>query len=61
MSEENKAVLERLIDEVLNAGRLELIDELYSPEAAEAARSWVEPFRLAFPDVQLRTVELTET
>jgi predicted ester cyclase len=58
MSEENKAVVRRLIDEALNAGRLEAIDELYSPESAEAARRWVEPFRLAFPDVEIKTVEL---
>jgi predicted ester cyclase len=58
MSVENKAVVQRLIDEVLNAGRVEVIDELYSPETADAAKRWVEPFRLAFPDVKMRTVEL---
>jgi predicted ester cyclase len=58
MSEGNKALVQRLIDEVLNAGRLEVIDQLYSPEKAETARRWVEPFRLAFPDVEMRTVEL---
>ena len=58
MTEENKAVVQRLIDEVLNAGRLELIDELYSADTAEAAMRWVEPFRLAFPDVEMRTIEL---
>jgi predicted ester cyclase len=35
-----------------------VIDELYSPQRAEAARRWVEPFRLAFPDVEMQTVEL---
>jgi predicted ester cyclase len=58
MSEENKAVARRLIHEVLNGGRLELIEELCSPEMAEAARRWVEPFRLAFPDVEMEIVEL---
>ena len=58
MSEENKAVVQRLIDTVLNAGQLEMLDELYSPETADAARRWVEPFRRAFPDVEMRTVEL---
>jgi predicted ester cyclase len=58
MIEENKAVVQRLIDEALNAGRLEVIDELYSPETAEVARQWVEPFRLAFPDVEMQIVEL---
>jgi len=31
----------RLIDEVLNDGRLEVIDEIYSPEMAAAARKWI--------------------
>jgi predicted ester cyclase len=55
---ENKAVVARLIDEVLNGGRLDLIGELLPPEAAVAARQWIEPFRAAFPDVEMRTVEL---
>jgi hypothetical protein len=46
-----KAVVMRLIDEVLNDGRLEVIDELYSPEMAAGARRWIEPFRVAFPDI----------
>ena len=58
VSERNKAVVQRLIDEVLNVGRLELIDELCSSEAAESARRWIEPFRLAFPDVEMRILEL---
>jgi predicted ester cyclase len=58
MSEKNKAVVRRLIDEVMNGGRLELIDELFSPEMADSARRWIEPFRIAFPDVEMRTVEL---
>jgi hypothetical protein len=36
VSEANKTVVRRLIDEVLNGGHLELIDELYAPELAEA-------------------------
>ncbi len=33
MLEQNKAVVWRLVDEVMNAGRMEVIDELYSPKA----------------------------
>ncbi len=58
MSGEAKQVVVRLIEEVLNEGRLELIDELYSPEMAGPARRWIEPFRVAFPDVRMETVEL---
>ena len=58
MSEQNKAIVRRLIDSVLNAGRLDLLEELYTPETAGAARRWVEPFRRAFPDVEMQTIEL---
>jgi predicted ester cyclase len=58
VSEENKAVVRRLVDEVLNGGRLEVIDELYAPELAPAARRWIAPFRASFPDVHMEVVEL---
>lgn len=55
---ENKGVVARLIDKVLNDGRLDLIGELFPADGAVAARQWIEPFRAAFPDVEMRTVEL---
>jgi tRNA(Arg) A34 adenosine deaminase TadA/predicted ester cyclase len=58
MSEDNKAVIRRLVAEVLNAGRLEVIDELYTPELASAARRWIAPFRASFPDAHMEIVEL---
>ena len=58
MSEANKTVVRRLVNEVLNGGHLELIDELYAPELAEAAKRWITPFRASFPDVQMEMVEL---
>jgi predicted ester cyclase len=54
----NKAVVQRLIDEVLNGGDLDLIDDLYTPDQAAAARDWIAPFRASFPDVRMDTVEL---
>jgi predicted ester cyclase len=56
--EHNKATVRRLIEEVLNGGRLEVIDELYAPELAPAARRWITPFRASFPDVRMEVVEL---
>jgi predicted ester cyclase len=53
-----KTVVRRLIEEVLNEGRLEMIEEIYSPELAEPARKWIAPFRTAFPDVHMETIEL---
>jgi predicted ester cyclase len=53
----NKALVSRLVDEVLNGGRLEVLDELSTPAMARAAREWIEPFRSAFPDVDMEVVE----
>ena len=58
MSERNKATVQRLIAEVLNGGRLDVIDELYAPELAAGARRWIAPFRASFPDVHMEVVEL---
>lgn len=54
----NKAVVQRLVDEVLNGGNLDLIDDLYTPDQTAAARDWMTPFRASFPDVHMDTVEL---
>jgi predicted ester cyclase len=56
--EDNKRVVVRAIAEVINGGDLGAVDELYAPEIAAAARAWVAPFREAFPDVRMETVEL---
>jgi predicted ester cyclase len=53
-----KSVVRRLIEEVLNGGRLEVIDELYTPEMARGARRWITPFRESFPDVHMEIVDL---
>lgn len=58
MSNANKTIVQRLVREVLNGGRLEVIDELYTPELASAARRWIAPFRASFPDVHMEIVEL---
>lgn len=53
-----KAVVARLIDEVINGGNLDVIDELCTPQMAPAARRWITPFRESFPDVHMEVVEL---
>jgi predicted ester cyclase len=58
MSEANKALVRRLVEEVMNQGRLEVIDELYTAGLAAGARRWITPFRAAFPDVHMQIVEL---
>ncbi len=54
----NKELVRRLIDEVLNGGRLDVLDELYAPAMARAAAKWIEPFRASFPDVHMEILEL---
>jgi predicted ester cyclase len=58
VSEANKAVIRRLVDEVLNGGQLERIDKLYAPELAPAARRWIAAFRTSFPDIRMEVVDL---
>lgn len=55
---ENKAVVTRLVNDVINAGRLDLIDELYTATAAPAVRDWIVPFLRSFPDVHMEIIEL---
>ena len=58
MTADPKAVVRRLIEQVINAGRLDLIEELYAPAMAAGARRWIAPFLESFPDVQMEIVEL---
>ena len=57
-SERNKEVVRRLVDEVINAGRMDAIDELYAPTLAPAAKRWIAPFRASFPNVRMEVVDL---
>jgi predicted ester cyclase len=56
--EHNKEVVRRAIDEVINGGRMELVDELYGPEIAPGMKAWIAPFRASFPDVRMETIDL---
>jgi predicted ester cyclase len=58
MSADPKQTVIRLIEDVINGGDLDLIDELFAAEMVDAARRWIAPFRGSFPDVEMRIVEL---
>jgi predicted ester cyclase len=58
MSEPNKAIVRRLVEEVLNGGRLAVIDDLYTPEQAAEATAWIAPFRASFPDTHMEIIDL---
>jgi predicted ester cyclase len=53
-----KATVRQLIDEAINGGREELIDDLFIPERAGWARDWFGSFRRSFPDLDMELVEL---
>ena len=66
MSEENKAVVRRLVDELWSQGKIEAVDELYAsgyvdrsaglpPDITpdrEGQKQFVQMFRGAFPDIK---------
>jgi predicted ester cyclase len=60
VSEQNKATVRRLVDEVMNAGRLDVVDDIYTPRMAATARAWIAPFRASFPDVHMQVVDLVD-
>ena len=53
-----KETVRRLVEEAVNGGRDELVDELFAPEMAASAREWFGAFRGSFPDVRMEVVEL---
>jgi predicted ester cyclase len=60
VQEQNKGVVRRLVDQVLNSGRMDAIDELFAPAMAVDARRWIAPFRTSFPDMRMDMVYLIE-
>jgi predicted ester cyclase len=56
--DENKELIRRLIERVVNARDPTAIDELADGEFAATARRWIGPFRDAFPDFRMEIVEL---
>ena len=56
--EQNKLLIQRLVEEAVNQGHLDVLAEVADGEFAQAARQWVGPFREAFPDFSMETVDL---
>jgi hypothetical protein len=57
-SEQNKQLVRRLVDQAVAQHDLDLLDELAAGEFAQVAKRWVRPFQSAFPDFEMRVVEL---
>jgi predicted ester cyclase len=54
----HKETVRRFLEEAVNGGRDELVDELFTPDAAAFAREWFGAFRRSFPDLRMDLVEL---
>jgi hypothetical protein len=54
----NKAVIHRLVDEVMNGRDLDLLDELCTPQLAPKLRTAFGSFAAAFPDWHQELVQL---
>jgi predicted ester cyclase len=57
-AEENKNLVRRLVEEVVNARDLDVLEEVAEGEIAAAARRWIGPFRESFPDFRMTIVNL---
>lgn len=57
-SDRNKAVVSKLVDEVINRGHLKELTDIYDPGKVDSARNWIAAFRSSFPDVHMTTLEL---
>jgi predicted ester cyclase len=57
-TQHNKALVRRLVDDVINAGDMDLLDELFVPGLVPRMRRLFGSFRSAFPDWQEEVVWL---
>jgi len=57
-AEQNKLLVQRLVEEVVNQSNLDVLAEVADGEFAQAARQWIGPFRAAFPDFSMEIVDL---
>jgi predicted ester cyclase len=55
---DRKRTVRRFVDEAVNAGRDEVIDELFTDDMAAWAREWFGAFRRSFPDMHMELLEL---
>ena len=55
--QDSKALVHRLV-EIVNAGDLDALDEVADGQIADAARSWIGPFRGSFPDFRMEVQDL---
>jgi predicted ester cyclase len=55
---DKKRIVRSFVDEAVNGGREELIEELFASNMTGWVRDWFGAFRRSFPDLNMRTVAL---
>ena len=58
MSEENKAMVRRMVEAINGGEEVAVVDELFAPRAARRVKRLFAQFRLAFPDWREEIVQL---
>lgn len=58
MDVSNKETVRRFVDEAVNGGRFEVVDELFVPDMQARVRDWFGSFRNSFPDMKMQLLEL---
>lgn len=53
-----KETVRRFVDEAVNGGRDEVVDELFTPEMTASVREWFGAFRSSFPDIHMEPLDL---
>jgi predicted ester cyclase len=51
-------LVRRLVDEAVAQQNVDILDQVAAGEFAAVAKRWVRPFQSAFPDFEMRIVEL---
>src|ERR1700746_745101 len=57
-AEQNKLLIQRLVEEAVNPSNLDVLDEVGKGDFAVAARRWIGPFRDSFPDFTMEIADL---
>jgi len=55
---DRKETVRRFVDEAVNGGRDEVVDELFAPKMTASVREWFGAFRSSFPDMHMELLDL---
>lgn len=55
---DHKEKVRRFVEEAVNGGRDEVIDDLFTSDMATSVREWFGAFRRSFPDIRMEPIQL---